>query len=428
MRWAQAAAALAGCCLLGGTGAADPTCDQGILNKDQTACCPLECTTCGGPGCNALPGGAEACCTSAVLNSGRQCSVDDAPCAVAAAPAPAGEVERALKKHVNVRRATDIGVLPGPKMSYKERQKAYDVKFDSILLYVDVRNLNFNMLRPYFKANKKVQLVIEFGDTFPNILKKKYDKRLRVFGKKAREAGEQVTLRLLHEFNGSWYKWCVYAPNTGNTMANFKQAYKHVVNVLRKTKADFKFQFSYAMRNGLKPGSLTERYDTPAADFYKGLENYVDEVMVSTYNLCGAKDFTGSNMSFTKLFRPWYDQFVAMTKKKPKGIGVAEMGSTGNCGGPGSKVQWITEAWDALIGTFPKVTTFNWFFEDKPQNKRDWDLKTKAEIKAFHNGYDKFKSKTTPIKPPSKPGKGNKRYVQRKNRDVRRRQDVPVEV
>lgn len=61
----------------------DPTCSTGFLDND--VCCPAECGTCGGPGCSDLPGGSENCCTSSVIASGRSCNVYPPPCLVAEA-------------------------------------------------------------------------------------------------------------------------------------------------------------------------------------------------------------------------------------------------------------------------------------------------------------------------------------------------------
>ncbi|MEL7367944.1 MAG: hypothetical protein AAFN74_03455 [Myxococcota bacterium] len=54
-----------------------PMCD-GIQSGD--VCCANSCGSCGGSGCSGRPGGAAACCTSSIRQSGRSCANFDAPC------------------------------------------------------------------------------------------------------------------------------------------------------------------------------------------------------------------------------------------------------------------------------------------------------------------------------------------------------------
>jgi len=70
---------------------ADPGCRDvtaGILAGNT--CCALSCGTCGGPGCDARPGGAAACCSRAIQRAGRSCQRNPAPCAVTGPPPPDG--------------------------------------------------------------------------------------------------------------------------------------------------------------------------------------------------------------------------------------------------------------------------------------------------------------------------------------------------
>jgi len=51
---------------------------------DQEVCCHADCGTCGGAGCNGLPGGAKACCVAQILTKQPFCSATQAaPCKVA---------------------------------------------------------------------------------------------------------------------------------------------------------------------------------------------------------------------------------------------------------------------------------------------------------------------------------------------------------
>ena len=69
-----------------------PTCSNGVVgyegsNDNGIACCPLECTKCGGTGCGTVGAAAgldsTACCVNGVLNNQELCSVaGEAPCEV----------------------------------------------------------------------------------------------------------------------------------------------------------------------------------------------------------------------------------------------------------------------------------------------------------------------------------------------------------
>ena len=63
---------------LSGLFVGDPTCKKGV--KAGTYCCAASCRTCGGTGCSQRPGGAAACCTGSIKQSGRSCKYNLPPC------------------------------------------------------------------------------------------------------------------------------------------------------------------------------------------------------------------------------------------------------------------------------------------------------------------------------------------------------------
>ena len=66
---------------------ADPSCETGIIAKNN--CCAKQCGRCGGPGCGALPGGADECCGGSIASSGLHCDAYDPPCILTPSPSPA---------------------------------------------------------------------------------------------------------------------------------------------------------------------------------------------------------------------------------------------------------------------------------------------------------------------------------------------------
>lgn len=55
-------------------------CESGLI-KDA-ACCAASCGSCGGSGCSKREGGAEACCSSTIMDSGRSCDQFPPPCVI----------------------------------------------------------------------------------------------------------------------------------------------------------------------------------------------------------------------------------------------------------------------------------------------------------------------------------------------------------
>lgn len=62
----------------------DPLCRNGLIGPFGLAagCCPRMCGTCGGPGCEARPGGAGNCCGQTIAATGRSCDQFNAPCTI----------------------------------------------------------------------------------------------------------------------------------------------------------------------------------------------------------------------------------------------------------------------------------------------------------------------------------------------------------
>ncbi len=60
----------------------DPMCERGIMDDSGNVCCAASCGECGGEECGAREGGADSCCTGAIIESGVSCGSANAPCIV----------------------------------------------------------------------------------------------------------------------------------------------------------------------------------------------------------------------------------------------------------------------------------------------------------------------------------------------------------
>jgi hypothetical protein len=183
--------------------AGDPTCARGLLDWNQQTCCPTYCGSCSGGGCDSRPGGWWECCADGVVAKGQQCSTSEAPCKM-----PAGGGGAAVRAATgDSHRWASIAIMPGdPNKDIYSRMRTYNVHVDSILMYMDVRYLSWYYLKQIMDTGLRVQLVIEFMDSYPNlwdISGGKYDWQLRALFDSLKQDGRQVTVRLLHEFNVS---------------------------------------------------------------------------------------------------------------------------------------------------------------------------------------------------------------------------------
>ncbi|KAG5175376.1 glycoside hydrolase superfamily [Tribonema minus] len=410
------------------------------VREDTRYCCHVSCDVCSDSrSCARFPKNQiSKCCGAHIKDNGRSCETGQAPCNVK-------KSRFSGNGPGTVKRDTSVGVWPGgdPKDGVKAKEKELHMHFGHQLLFADVRNLDWDYIASFLDGNRAVELVMEFNSDTPftanlkDVIGGKYDTDLKDFGRAAAKDGRRITVRLLHELNvfkykrqgngrritvrllhelnGDWYPWGAFTP--GNSPEKLVTAYKHAVSLLRSTGANFKYQLSYNARNA---GGNS----TPLKAFWPG-DEYVDEVCVAAYNTCGTSSNPRMTLSLTAIMNTWYKQITAFTTKK---ICISEISSTSHCGGKvRAKVncevaagaleikevpidslanevnayamcdmpEWLLAAWKDLANKYPRVDSINWFFEDKLNVKKDWDLHTSAEKSAWIKGYKAFEAATT---------------------------------
>lgn len=255
------------------------------------------------------------------------------------------------------------------------RQRAYGISIDSVVMYQPVHCLCWAGVKALLDEGKGVQLVLEFSDSFSNLVSiasGHYDTMLHVFAAEAARDGRHFTLRPLHELNGDWYSWCVYKP--GNSVCNFGPAYKHIVTLFRSHKVNVSFQLCF---NWMDPCGQQCNFKA----LYPG-DQYVDEVGFNVYNRVGLDQWHPGSTSLAALISVPYANLASMTSRP---LFIGEMSSTSY---GGDKPRWIAEAFVALKMQFPRITTVNWFLESKQETNRfgDWDLTTPEQITSWRKG------------------------------------------
>jgi len=250
-----------------------------------------------------------------------------------------------------------------------------DTKLDHVLLFQKIGEIDYSKVRDQLDDGRAVILNLEFEDSFANLAaipEGHYDEELDSLARAIEADNREIWLRPLHEFNGNWYNWGVLYP--GNNKSDFAPAWRYLVTFFMNRDVPVKFQLNYNRFNG-------ENDTTPFSEVYPG-DEYVDMVVITTYNRAYTDEWHQYWRTFSEEFQDAYDQVTSLTNKP---IGVAEMSSTSN---GGNKPEWIEEAFRSLDDDFPQVEQVTWFFYNRPVGDLtwDWDLNTDEEIEAFKHG------------------------------------------
>ncbi|KAG5181239.1 hypothetical protein JKP88DRAFT_261128 [Tribonema minus] len=178
----------------------DPYCVDGILDPKGTGafCCARGCTLCGKSTCANDFYGAANCCGPNIVVANQSCNSHVAPCVVSLItnPPPVTAADK--------RRPVTIGVLPAPPLSLSQREAAYNMTFDSVLMYMKVGSVDYSQVVSYLNRGKHVDLVLEFQSTanLTAIMNGVYDSKLRSVGlANVADNKREINVRIMHEFN-----------------------------------------------------------------------------------------------------------------------------------------------------------------------------------------------------------------------------------
>ena len=192
-----------------------------------------------------------------------------------------------------------------------------------------------------------------------NIASGKHDAYIRRWARNAAAWNKPLYIRFAHEMNGSWYPWG--ANVNGNTRADYKRAWRHVVRIFRQEGAT-------KVRWVWSPSAEVLGNGVVFDEIYPG-DDYVDWVALDGYNW-GATRSHSDWTSLAELFGPSYDALTAMTDKP---VMIAEMASAES---GGDKAAWIREGLlEDVPSRLPRVEVVIWFNSDK---EADWRVDSSA--------------------------------------------------
>ncbi len=158
--------------------------------------------------------------------------------------------------------------------------------------------------------------------------------------------GRPIFLRFAQEMNGDWYPWGNGVG--GNTPADFRHAWHHVVGLFRRHGAR---NVSWVWAPNEDSGGKFQ-----FGPLYPG-DDWVDWVALDGFNWGGADGWP----SFTKIFGSSYDRLVELT---PRPVMIAETAS-GEDGG--DKAAWIASALGREAPRFSHIRALVWFDVDDPR-------------------------------------------------------------
>ena len=197
-----------------------------------------------------------------------------------------------------------------------------------------------------------------------------HDAYLSRWARQVKSWGQPLVIRFAHEMNGDWYPWA--AGVNGNTAADHRAAWRHVVSVF--TRARVKNVTWLWTANVPYPGS------TPLSQLYPG-DSYVGRVGLDGYNW-GTTQSWSTWQSFGEVFGPGVAELDALTARP---LHVTETGAPEGAGG--DKAAWVTDMW-AWLDAHPEVSGLTWFSLAK---EADWRVdSSEASLAAYAAGASTF--------------------------------------
>lgn len=233
--------------------------------------------------------------------------------------------------------------------------------------------------------SQKVPLVTDPVFTLDRIIAGEFDPDLVAWADAALRLGTPLIVEYGTEVNGDWNPWS--APYNGGLdvgPGKFKQAYRHIVTVMRGRGArNITWALHYNSQNF--PGD--DPRNVPGA-YYPG-DDVVDLVGISVYGSERSNDVRCP--SFRSLVDAALPQLRAATAATP--LAVFEFGSTdGNPGCP--QTPWVEAALaDLLGGRWPDIRALSWWqqrFIDDPSagGFTDYLVQDNPEVaSAFRTGF-----------------------------------------
>ncbi|MFH1684152.1 MAG: glycosyl hydrolase, partial [Candidatus Margulisiibacteriota bacterium] len=203
----------------------------------------------------------------------------------------------------------------------------------------------------YWSDHSKVQL--------KDIIDGKWDAYIRTWAQEIRAFKRPIFIRMAHEFNIEGYPWGII--NNNKDPQIYIDAYRHVVDIFKKEKAD-NAKWVWCFMNYSYPKEAWNDWEKA----YPG-DKYVDWIGIDGYNWGTVQDWS-EWQAFKYLFRDQARRCKQLWPDKP--IMVAEFSSAEK---GGNKAAWIREIPEYLKTSMRDIDLIIWFDIKK---EADWRVKS----------------------------------------------------
>lgn len=223
-----------------------------------------------------------------------------------------------------------------------------------------------------------------------SILEGHFDSFFGYWASQIKQVKGIVLLRILHEFNGDWYPWCIIKNDKNPEL--LAKAYRYIHNIFKENNVtNVKFIWC--------PNSMSvpqEKWNY-IMDAYPG-DEYVDFTGIDIYN--GAGQTTPVWMSFRKV---GIENYFLLTQKLPnKPLLICETASrereNSESKSSQKKAEWIKQQSEALRSDMNEIKLLSWFNE-----KGTFKINSSQEAQNAFLNYilkaDHFKSGTKYLSP-----------------------------
>ncbi len=233
------------------------------------------------------------------------------------------------------------------------------------------------------------------GVSYDDVVNGIYDPYIIQTAQTVKNLGFPIRIALAPEMNATWTPW---GGLSGNNPDNFKAFWQHTVQIFDNQGAN---NITWIWSPNVIPYG-PERVGS-YGEMYPG-NSYVDYMGLDGYNW-GTSQPWSVWQSFREVFLDSYNELLGVSSKD---ILIMEMAST-ELGG--SKAAWITDMYNELQNSFPRIKGFTWFHINK---ETDWRIDSSASAKAsFAAGYHGTAVVTAP--PPNTAPAGTTKTTQPKS-------------
>lgn len=205
---------------------------------------------------------------------------------------------------------------------------------------------------------------------YKEVLSGKYDAYLNRFIQSVRNSGVYIRISLAPEMNGQWVPWGI--GNCNNSAEDFKLFWQYTVGKFRSQKVEVEWIWAPNIHHYEEIVSF--------ADIFPG-DDYIDFMGLDGYNWGTSQEWSAWQ-SFRDTFESSYNDLLTLSGKD---IIITEFASTET---GGNKAQWITDMFNDLKTTFPRIIGITWFNINK---ETDWRINSSlASEEAFKKGAKEF--------------------------------------